>query len=57
MENQGQRRIWKPKRDYKSKKPTKFGKDVFLPKDFKKKFEEQITGKEGEESEEEKEEN
>lgn len=51
MENQGQRRIWKPKRDYKSKKPTKFGKDVFLPKDYKKKFEEQIGGEEEKESE------
>jgi len=44
MENQGQRRIWKPKRDFKSKKPNNFGKDVFLPKDYKKKFEEKVDG-------------
>jgi hypothetical protein len=42
MENQGQRRIWKPKRDYKSRNPSNFGKSVFLPKDFKKKFDDQV---------------
>lgn len=52
MENQGQRRIWKPKMDYKNANPGRFGKGVFLPKGFKKKFEEQLESeKEGEEEE------
>ncbi|MBW6442037.1 hypothetical protein K0B04_04020 [Patescibacteria group bacterium] len=50
MENQGQRRIWKPKKDYKSNTPSKFGKGVFLPKDMKKKFEEMQEAKEEENS-------
>ena len=48
MENQCQRRIWKPKKDYKSKTPSKFGKGVFLPKEIKKKFEEMQEAKEEE---------